>query len=1770
MKRLLLFMCVLYGMHWGNAVAQTPQKTDPVIPLPSEMAELFKYNNMPVSLMTGVPQISYPLYEINTGKIKLPISLSYHASGIKVSQKATWVGLGWSLMPGGAIGRTIRGSDDEDEVYGWSHHFSNIDTIPTILNYETMRNWQQGTPDPQPDFFDYNFTGKNGRFMYSRISKSFVTIPYQPVKVSKPDHNSYLITDDDGTRYFFEYPILSITDNADQAIQRNVVGWNLTKIISNDNSDTLFINYESWGGTNGGDIGTDVVNTFNRLFRYNTSVDRDDANTFLRNEITQSTTYISNTQPRLKEVIFRQGKVTFFANTTRKDNAGNALDSMVVYSKNANGYQRVQKVAFDYTYFFDGNSQFPTFFDYRLKLLGFTKQDIYGGQPERYQFGYNSKALPSTLSYAADYWGFYNGALSNSTLMPAHLPVQTDLQKFGNLGTADRSPSDSFILAGILNRIIYPTGGYTDLQYESNKHTTNYLPLRDTSLAYGELYGGGRNVTTTKNLNFQVPAVIPGDSHPTTLTLQFSAFSPNALDVAQQVILNDLTSNTQTNIWSSDNFNTEYSIPHTITYSMGILSGHSYQIAASVNDLATTSIIMSVKSSVNDSTKIISIGGGIRVQSVSSYTNDGKLQNKEVYKYGADEGGIGYMPGGSDAAMYENFYAQTTFTGVDDQIGCAGFNGSRITYIGQSAYPSITFQGAAVLYPYVTKYQYGNDVPNGKTIYQYLIPNDYVTVAHPTAVGGKETIDNSMYDQLLNTEHTYRYNPANQSYTLLKQVTNNYAPYNIAVEKAYSLWIAIEYLTVQHCFLDKVTDYGFMNYNIKSGGFRLSNTKEQIFDDNGNVLLNNIDYMYNSKAYLKKSTRINSKGDTVINVMNYPGEHTGSDPNASVLNKMVYRNMIRQPYWQGSYTNNILQTYKHTIFGDQWGTNDSLIATKADTTWNYGDNTITPSAITYQAYGKYGNIQQLTDQEGITSSYTWNADGTYPLSQTTGASLNQVLYNGFEDAGSWTGVTSDATQVYSGHYAGMVENAGTYTNQNWVNVALAAVTSFKYSGWIYSNGANAGINLVMKRTGETGAYSYIDNVATSQTGKWVYVEKEFAVPADVTSFSIRVDNSGSGKVWFDDIRLRPSSARMSSYNFTPLVGMTSKSDEGNHIMYYEFDGLGRLKLVRDKDRNILKTFCYNYVGEIQDCSGTIFYNTAQSQTFTKTCTGSTGTPVIYVVDAGKYSSPTSLADANAKAQADIAAHGQAYADLMGNCLYVNTVQSQSFTKTCVNSVGSVVVYTVNAGKDTSLINVADANTKALADIAANGQAYADANGTCTYSNTLQTKTFIKTCVNGVGSSVIDTVPAGQYTSTISVTDANTKAQVYLTANGQAYADQKGICKYYNTVQSQSFNKVCANGGIGSPVIYTVAAKTDSSVISVADANAKALARIVANGQNNANTLGSCTYSNDSLSKTATKVCPAGSLGTDVVYWVVKGKYTTTVSKDSANKKAQADLNANAQTYANTNGVCQTCNVLFSKKSDSGDLGTFNVSIKNSSTGVSVYNKTYTSPTDAVLAPCVIIATGATYTITISAMNNVYATVNGTEKLVTSSVTQTWTLAPALNIVFSTKAAPIYSNAAYTKSFTKTSCRLDSVGTSVDYTVPAATYTSLISQAYVDSLATVLANANGPANANANGYCFAAGTNVAVRQKPGGTSIGSSYTIKVKKTSDNSVVLSLTYLTLDGNLPLFRSITAGTYIVEIAGQAQLFANVNGVQKTISAGGTQTWTTSTLINIIVSGN
>ncbi len=146
------------------------QTNENIIQSSPTVAELGKYGVIPVSYYTGTPNIEIPIYNLQVGELTLPISLSYHAGGIKVDQIASWVGLGWSLNAGGIINRTIKGEND------FSHERIDLVSKTEILNREypnfndikAIAEHDERHKDGQPDIFNFNFASYSGQFVLNK------------------------------------------------------------------------------------------------------------------------------------------------------------------------------------------------------------------------------------------------------------------------------------------------------------------------------------------------------------------------------------------------------------------------------------------------------------------------------------------------------------------------------------------------------------------------------------------------------------------------------------------------------------------------------------------------------------------------------------------------------------------------------------------------------------------------------------------------------------------------------------------------------------------------------------------------------------------------------------------------------------------------------------------------------------------------------------------------------------------------------------------------------------------------------------------------------------------------------------------------------------------------------------------------------------------------------------------------------------------------------------------------------------------------------------------------------------------------------------------------------------------------------------------------------------------------------------------------------------------------------------------------------------------
>ena len=224
--------------------------------------------------------------------------------------------------------------------------------------------------------------------------------------------------------------------------------------------------------------------------------------------------------------------------------------------------------------------------------------------------------------------------------------------------------------------------------------------------------------------------------------------------------------------------------------------------------------------------------------------------------------------------------------------------------------------------------------------------------------------------------------------------------------------------------------------------------------------------------------------------------------------------------------------------------------------------------------------------------------------------------------------------------------------------------------------------------------------------------------------------------------------------------------------------------------------------------------------------------------------------------------GSAYDDI---CIYPNDAQMSVYNyKPSVGLISSIDPSNKPTYYDydefNRLLNVKDHN-KAIVK----NYTYHYNDNSVQYLSASKSGTFQKNdCPNqAVGASVTYTVPAGKYSSPFSQGEADAQAQADVNANGQTYANATAVCTggtalYYNDEVSQTFTKACSAGQTGSDVVYKINANTYSSSISKADANAQAAADITANGQNNANTTGTCRYTsllewNNSVSDNNNKV-----------------------------------------------------------------------------------------------------------------------------------------------------------------------------------------------------------------------------------------------------------------------------------------------------------------------------
>ncbi len=566
MSRYYIFIFQLFVFSCFSQNQESYQKylsNFPKAPLTPSTFSFLKQGEVKIDEYTGSNNYEIELYRLKNNSIDIPIALKYTGSnGLKVTEEASWVGLGWNLnlptvvqivndFDDFSVERNFRRPDyfktyspyvSDQQYLSLSQHIFNYtgSSITTPIIAPEIQNgviksyyelsFYNGVSqrkedivkyvyDSESDYFIVNLLGQQLKMttvtdLYSTNDTKGVirfkilnNLTYKAEKTS----SGIKITDDKGNFYFFEEKedVFNNSSGTEFLTSRN---WLITKIISYDNQIISF-NYQNKGDINHitqisqrqnkntgmnygqgyGVFNFHILNFFETNGNSFSDMDLDrlllNSNGLITN--TSKSLNITKGHKIIDNIIFDTGKIEFVT-STRSDNNFYKLDN--IYIKDLNNLL-VKNIKFNYDYFVSNNNPNSSKYDIvyywtvfnnshlntRLKLTS-----VNNFEEKDYVFDYEQNLLPEKNSFARDYWGYANGKLSNTSLLPNMADIHSTFNDFGFVTSNNMNPDVVFCKANVLKKVVYPSGGSVEFDYELNSATNFFADIIfDQTLRFG-------------------------------------------------------------------------------------------------------------------------------------------------------------------------------------------------------------------------------------------------------------------------------------------------------------------------------------------------------------------------------------------------------------------------------------------------------------------------------------------------------------------------------------------------------------------------------------------------------------------------------------------------------------------------------------------------------------------------------------------------------------------------------------------------------------------------------------------------------------------------------------------------------------------------------------------------------------------------------------------------------------------------------------------------------------------------------------------------------------------------------------------------------------------------------------------------------------------------------------------------------------------------------------------------------------------------------------
>jgi hypothetical protein len=1212
------------------AKAQNPYIPKIIPPSPNE-ATLMKFVDVPVSTYTGTASVTVPVHTIQAKGLTVPISLDYHTGGIKLKEEAGWVGLGWALKAGGSISRSIMDEDDfgQNKTYftnvvpqlsgdilgqdnGLINSFNTGDyfrafycnylvrTTSGLMDYAYPFSFYNTPYDMEPDIFQYNFLDKSGSFIITRDRK-VVLRKQDNIQITFDNNgNSFTIKDEKGNSYYFNET--QYTMSATGALSTLATSsWFLTKIVTQQQDSVMLHYYNDNTWTYVGPEYTHTYSTYCGGTGYSVSN-------------TAGTQYTNKT---LQTIDFGDGQLQFTFDNIRSDTReSRKLNSIKVYAKKDGGLSYLKQFNLYYSYF---NTPLYDTLEYNRLRLDSVKELSGTVSLPPYAFSYNIPQNQTFLlgkhSTSIDHWGYFNG-VSNHTLIPKtnifynppHAGDQNPHSGYFEYSGGNRQASESYMKAFSLREIKYPTGGKTVLDYEANDYDPDRSRNGPVDFQHVELETVQKQVavwnrgTSTGTIDLSLIHPIIAESAPGTNLEMIVAFRSSNNDG------NAHYRNSFGKIWfklmgpgynllediGSSNLNCDpnspvcwVTLPLKISNRNGPYTWEAFidptVDIAYFQDIRVTFQFQAIKSLEDQQNgNYTATAGGLRIKTIADYSDENTIAKKRVYDYNYYDGNSRYSYG---RLMSPPSYTRYILNGN----GIGNMFCETLSLMGSSntALTSVA-QGNIVGYDQVTEYTV-NPVDNrdiGKTVYNYVnVPDrtqQYWGFRLPGLLNEGNNLNGSLVSKKLFSNTPDGYRPVSETYNYYR-TANRLIYYSLKYQHPPTGGGGIpgNQCTSGNSVSNPIL--ACLYPSINSDRILLDSTKEVLYDQSmyGPLLTTvNRNYFDNPVHYQPTRTEIiDSKQSRITTFIKYPQDYIPSGNTLTgntILDGLISRNAVAEIieksnvlYPPGSSSGSVTgaQLNKHKLLSSgmigldkQYDLHVPSPVTDFQAYTINGNATAQDSRyqqmISFDQYDNANNIAQFTPLGEGPVSVIWDYGKRYPVCEVKNAVMSDIAYTSFEADGDGGWTIGGASRINGG-----------VTGRKCYHLSYGAIS----------------------KTGLSTGTEYIVSYWTSNSNPW-FIAGTQGVPfqgrtvGGWTYFEHRITGVSQVVIpnivgLIDELRLYPRDARMTTYTHEPLLGMSSSCSADNKVLIYEYDNLGRLKVVKDQEGNVIKTFEYHYQGQ---------------------------------------------------------------------------------------------------------------------------------------------------------------------------------------------------------------------------------------------------------------------------------------------------------------------------------------------------------------------------------------------------------------------------------------------------------------------------------------------------------------------------------------------------------------------------------------------------------------